>query len=104
MRLSHGNGKAAGTGPRFTFARCKQALPRELVAQRGIPLPGEELEVLHRGLPWEAFAVRIVLYGVLFLCALLSCFAVAVFERLWHRPQAWRSQHGMDVVRLRSAF
>lgn len=41
----------------YTLSRCKAPLPCGLMRKMGIPLPAEQVEVLHTGLDWEEFKV-----------------------------------------------
>jgi hypothetical protein len=43
---------------RYKFARVKQPLPIAAMTARGMPLPGDDVEVLEDGLAWEDIVVR----------------------------------------------
>lgn len=49
-------GAADGTGDTYRWARVKRPLPLRRMRAVGLPLPVEEVDVIHAALPWEAVA------------------------------------------------
>lgn len=39
----------------YTWSRCKRPLPLALMRKAGIPLPGEMLETIAKGMAWQDF-------------------------------------------------